>query len=87
MGPLRSQNATNGDVSGVTIEYAIDLQTDGGVWTEVLKPRFQIRLLKITSEHTALICLELTQVGSYVFADLHRTQRQSMSVTRCILKQ
>ncbi|WP_223236318.1 host specificity protein J, partial [Acinetobacter baumannii] len=36
-GPLRTQNATNGDVSGVTIEYAIDLQTDGGVWTEVLK--------------------------------------------------
>lgn len=38
-GPLRSQNATNGDVSGVTIEYAIDLQTDGGVWTEVLKTK------------------------------------------------
>ncbi|MDO7194596.1 phage tail protein [Acinetobacter nosocomialis] len=38
-GPLRSQDATNGDVSGVTIEYAIDLQTDGGVWTEVLKTK------------------------------------------------
>lgn len=38
-GPLRSQNATNGDVSGVTIEYAIDLQIDGGVWTEVLKTK------------------------------------------------
>ncbi|HGF8497897.1 TPA: host specificity protein J [Acinetobacter baumannii] len=38
-GPLRSQNATNGDVSGITIEYAIDLQTDGGVWTEVLKTK------------------------------------------------
>ncbi|HHP6402765.1 TPA: host specificity protein J [Acinetobacter baumannii] len=38
-GPLRSQNATNGDVSGVTIEYAIDLQTDGGIWTEVLKTK------------------------------------------------
>ncbi|MFH4054930.1 phage tail protein, partial [Acinetobacter baumannii] len=38
-GPLRTQNATNGDVSGVTIEYAIDLQTDGGVWTEVLKTK------------------------------------------------
>lgn len=62
-GPLRTQNATNGDVSGVTIEYAIDLQTDGGVWTEVLKPRFQIKPLQITSEHTALIYLELTQVG------------------------
>lgn len=38
-GPLRTQNATNGDVSGVTIEYAIDLQTDGGIWTEVLKTK------------------------------------------------
>ncbi|WP_284087965.1 TipJ family phage tail tip protein [Acinetobacter pittii] len=38
-GPLRTQNATNGDVSGVTIEYAIDLQTDGGIWAEVLKTK------------------------------------------------
>lgn len=38
-GPLRTQNATNGDVSGITIEYAIDLQTDGGIWTEVLKTK------------------------------------------------
>lgn len=35
-GALRTQNATNGDVTGVTIQYAIDLQTDGGTWTEVL---------------------------------------------------
>lgn len=85
-GPLRTQNATNGDVSGVTIEYAIDLQTDGGVWTEVLKPRFQIRLLQIMNALIVLICLELTQVGSYVFADLLRIQLQSMSATRCILQ-
>ncbi len=38
-GPLRTQNATNGDVSGVTIEYAIDLQIDGGVWSEVLRAK------------------------------------------------
>lgn len=38
-GPLRSQNATNGDVSGITIEYAVDLQLDGGAWTEVLKTK------------------------------------------------
>lgn len=35
-GPLRQQNADNGDVKGVVIQYAIDLQTDGGTWTEVL---------------------------------------------------
>ncbi len=35
-GPLRQQNAENGDVKGYTIQYAIDLQTDGGTWTEVL---------------------------------------------------
>lgn len=35
-GPLREQNAENGDVNGITIQYAIDLQTGGGTWTEVL---------------------------------------------------
>lgn len=35
-GPLREQNAENGDVKGITIQYAIDLQTNGGTWTEVL---------------------------------------------------
>ncbi|MGR3977592.1 host specificity protein J [Acinetobacter sp. 1207_04] len=36
-GALREQNASNGDVNGYTIEYAIDVQTDGGTWTETLK--------------------------------------------------
>ena len=35
-GPLRQQNAENGDVNGYTINYTIDVQTDGGTWTEVL---------------------------------------------------
>lgn len=35
-GPLRQQNADNGDVKGITIQYAIDLQTGGGTWAEVL---------------------------------------------------
>lgn len=35
-GPLRQQNAENGDVKGIVIQYAIDLQTDGGTWAEVL---------------------------------------------------
>ncbi len=35
-GPLREQNAENGDVKGIVIQYAIDLQTNGGTWTEVL---------------------------------------------------
>ena len=38
-GPLRQQNAENGDVSGITIQYAIDLQTDGGSWVEVLNTK------------------------------------------------
>ncbi len=33
---LRQTNAENGDINGYTIKYAIDLQTDGGTWTEVL---------------------------------------------------
>lgn len=35
-GALREQNAENGDVTGITIEYAIDVQTDGGVWETML---------------------------------------------------
>lgn len=35
-GALRKTNDENGDVSGYTIKYAIDLQTNGGTWTEVL---------------------------------------------------
>lgn len=38
-GPLRNQNMTNGDVTGYTIKYAIDLQTDGGSWVEVLSTK------------------------------------------------
>ena len=38
-GPLRQQNMDNGDVNGITILYAIDLQTDGGTWTEVLNTK------------------------------------------------
>lgn len=38
-GPLRQQNAKNGDVNGYTIKYAIDLQTDGGAWVEVLNTK------------------------------------------------
>ncbi|WGM25473.1 TipJ family phage tail tip protein [Acinetobacter pittii] len=38
-GPLRNQDPTNGDVTGYTIEYAVDLQTDGGAWSEVLRAK------------------------------------------------
>ncbi len=35
-GALRVQDATTGNVDGLTIRYAIDRQTDGGAWEEVL---------------------------------------------------
>ncbi|MDA3507352.1 phage tail protein [Acinetobacter junii] len=38
-GALREQNVSNGDVKGITIEYAFELQTDGGVWSEVLRTK------------------------------------------------
>ena len=38
-GALRSTNPENGDVSGYSIQYAIDLQTDGATWEEVLNTR------------------------------------------------
>ncbi|HCE0852560.1 TPA: phage tail protein [Acinetobacter baumannii] len=37
--PLRNQDPTTGDVTGYTIEYAVDLQTDGGAWSEVLRAK------------------------------------------------
>ncbi|ENU92110.1 hypothetical protein F971_01997 [Acinetobacter vivianii] len=36
-GPIFNQNMSNGDVNGYTIHYALDVQTDGGSWTEVLR--------------------------------------------------
>lgn len=36
---LRQTNSDNGDVNGYTIQYAIDLQTAGGTWTEVLNTK------------------------------------------------
>ncbi|MDQ9040993.1 phage tail protein [Acinetobacter nosocomialis] len=38
-GPLRTQDPVNGDVTGYSIEYAVDLQTDGGAWAEVLRAK------------------------------------------------
>ncbi|KQE83318.1 phage tail protein [Acinetobacter baumannii] len=38
-GPLRNQDPTTSDVTGYTIEYAVDLQTDGGAWSEVLRAK------------------------------------------------
>ena len=35
-GALRSQNADNGDVGGVKIDYAIDVKTDNGGWVQAL---------------------------------------------------
>ena len=35
-GALRSQNSDNGDVSGVKIDYAIDVKTDNGGWVQAL---------------------------------------------------
>uniref|UniRef100_UPI0011857E0F TipJ family phage tail tip protein n=1 Tax=Comamonas thiooxydans TaxID=363952 RepID=UPI0011857E0F len=37
---LSKANTENGDISGHTVEYAIDLQTDGGAWVQVLAAAF-----------------------------------------------
>lgn len=38
---LSKTNPDNGDVNGYKIDYAIDLQTDGGVYKEVLKTKIE----------------------------------------------
>ncbi|EFI62635.1 MULTISPECIES: phage tail protein [Comamonas] len=37
---LSKANTENGDISGYTVNYAIDLQTDGGAWVQVLAAAF-----------------------------------------------
>lgn len=37
---LSRANTSNGDINGYRIEYAIDVQTDGGAWEEVLRSAF-----------------------------------------------
>ncbi|MDR2297839.1 MAG: hypothetical protein LBE30_05800 [Comamonas sp.] len=37
---LSKANTANGDINGHTVEYAIDLQTGGGAWVEVLSTAF-----------------------------------------------
>lgn len=37
---LRSVDTNTGDINGYSVQYAIDLQTDGGVWVEVINTSF-----------------------------------------------
>lgn len=37
---LSQTNTSNGDTNGYTVQYAIDLSTDGGAFTEVLAAAF-----------------------------------------------
>jgi len=37
---LSKANTSNGDIGGHTVAYAIDLQTDGGAWVEVVNTSF-----------------------------------------------
>lgn len=75
-GPLRTQNATNGDVSGVTIEYAIDLQTDGGIWTEVLKTKISD---KTSANYERAHRIDLPQADSGWLIRVRRLTPNSMS--------
>ena len=83
-GPLRNQDPTTGDVTGYTIEYAVDLQTDGGAWSEVLRAKFQIKHLIIMSVHIVLTYPKPIQAGWFVFAELLPTQHPNISATRCM---
>lgn len=61
-GPLREQNAKNGDVNGVTILYAIDVQTDGGTWTEALNTQISDKT-SANYERTHRIDLPQADIG------------------------
>ncbi len=61
-GPLREQNAKNGDVNGITILYAIDVQTDGGTWTEALNTQISDKT-SANYERTHRIDLPQADIG------------------------
>lgn len=85
-GPLRNQDPTTGDVTGYTIEYAVDLQTDGGAWSEVLRAKFQIKHLIIMSVHIVLTYPKPIQAGWFVFAESRQIQLLNISATKCMLR-
>ena len=61
-GPIRKTNAENGDISGYTIKYAIDVQTGGGAWTEVLNTQLSDKT-SANYERSHRIDLPKTDIG------------------------
>lgn len=61
-GPIRKTNAENGDISGHTIKYAIDVQTGGGAWTEVLNTQLSDKTSE-NYERSHRIDLPKTDIG------------------------
>ncbi|MDM1718030.1 TipJ family phage tail tip protein [Acinetobacter towneri] len=61
-GPIRKTNAENGDISGHTIKYAIDVQTGGGAWTEVLNTQLSDKT-SANYERSHRIDLPKTDIG------------------------
>lgn len=55
---LSKANTENGDVNGYRVAYAIDLQTDGGAWNEVLNSAFDG---KTTSQYRRTHRIDLPQ--------------------------
>ena len=61
-GPIRKTNAENGDIGGYTIKYAIDIQTGGGAWTEVLNTQLSDKT-SANYERSHRIDLPKTDIG------------------------
>lgn len=62
MGTNPQTNAENGDISGYTIKYAIDIQTGGGAWTEVLNTQLSDKT-SANYERSHRIDLPKTDIG------------------------
>jgi predicted phage tail protein len=72
----------DGDLVGYTINYAIDLQTNGGAFQTVINTSVTGKRPAVTSAATASICQPVPQRGRFDCAKLRQMQTAQKSATR-----
>ncbi len=78
--------ADNGDVNGYTIKYAIDVQTDGGAWAEVLNTQLSDKTSR-NYERSHRIHLPKADTGwQFACVVSRRTAHQNTSPTKCMCR-
>ncbi len=81
--PALQQQKDNGDVVGYRIEYAIDVQTDGGAYQTVLNSAVDGKTTSATSAHTGSTCLRQPAAGRSACVASRPIRTTTASPTRC----